>query len=236
MAILGAGAGGTVAKKPGEDTSMPMLAGMAGQVPLTAGSGGAAPPAGMMQVSSTPSLGSPVDATDASYARAKDEVGNSSAGLLKALQNAMSSRGLSGSSAETAAVGNTLLGSAGQLADVSRENAAKRADVANDFAKEQYEGGINMRGQDLNLLESRESNALGARGQDVTMRGQDITRTLGRDANSLTARGQDITQRGQDLDAQARAQALQYSANGGMNSLPSILGLWSAFQNGVTRY
>lgn len=187
----------------------------------TVNAGGAGNPGGMVGVSTwTPTmpgggttvtpgavnLGSPVASDAAAFAKAKDRVGASTQGLLKALQNSFASRNLSGGSAEVGAVGNTLLGAAGQLSDVARDEAIKEANDTNDFAKTAYSGGITQRGQDLGEIASERSAALGARGQDVS-----LEQSREDNANRLTL------------------QKLSQS------SPASIVGLLSAF-NGQRRY
>ncbi len=98
----------------------------------------------------------------AAYSRAKDQVGQSTGGLMKALQNQFSGRGLRGSSIEGRAVGSALESQAGQLADVSRGQAMQGSDRALDLAKTQYGGDIAMRGQDMDAqsqMRSIEANA-----------------------------------------------------------------------------
>jgi hypothetical protein len=95
----------------------------------------------------------------AAYSRAKDQVGQSQQGLQKALANQFSTRGLRGSSMEGRAVGSALEFGAGQLNDVSREQAIGGSQRAVDLAKTQYQGGITQRGQDLSERASARSNA-----------------------------------------------------------------------------
>lgn len=94
----------------------------------------------------------------ASYGRAKDQVGASTQGLMKSLQNQFAGRGLRGSSLESRAVGSGLESAQGELADVSREQAIRGGERATDLVKTQYSGDVTMRGQDLAENASIRSN------------------------------------------------------------------------------
>lgn len=92
----------------------------------------------------------------AAFSRAKDTVGQSTQGLLKALSNQFAGRGLRGSSMEGRAIGSALDSGVGQLADVARGQAVEGARRAENLATTQYQGDVAMRGQDV-----------AARGQDI---------------------------------------------------------------------
>jgi hypothetical protein len=96
----------------------------------------------------------------AAYSQAKDQVGDSTSGLMKALGNQFSSRGLRGSSIEGQAMGSGLEAGMGELADVSREQAIQGSKRSTDLAVTNYGGDITQRAQDI--------------GQNVAGRGQDI--------------------------------------------------------------
>lgn len=115
-------------------------------------------------------LGNPSESGRAAFARAKDRIGQSTAGLMKALNNQFAGRGLSGGSQEVAAVGNTLLGAHANLADVTRAQAIKESDDANDFARTEYTGNITQRGQDIDATNADRNAWLTKRGQDVAAR------------------------------------------------------------------
>jgi hypothetical protein len=104
-----------------------------------------------------------IDSGDAAaYSRAKDQVGQSTQGLMKSLQNQFAGRGLRGSSIEGNAVGSALESQAGQLADVSRGQAMQGSQRATDLAKTRYAGDIQMRGQDMDAesqMRSIEANS-----------------------------------------------------------------------------
>lgn len=118
------------------------------------GSGGsAAPPAQVPRVDST-------SASDLAFARAKDRVGASTQGLLKALGDRMGSRGLIGSSIEGNETGNILQGGGTDLANVASTQATSdvaRAERENALS---YQGGITQRGQDLQAEQARRELAL----------------------------------------------------------------------------
>lgn len=158
-----------------------------------------------------PTLPNPQSTSDLAFGKAKDQVGSSLQGLMKALGNQFADRGISGSSTAGNTIADTLVKGNGQLAQVATDQAIHDANTANDFAKTQFEGSLTGRGQDIGALESARSAALGERGQDVTMRGQDIT----------------------DQSERARLAYQQQQ-----DRLGSIMGLWKAFMgsNGKSLY
>ncbi len=142
-------------------------------------------------------------ANAAAFARAKDQVGQTSRGALTGLAGAMAGRGTVGSGVEGRGQQNIIQAGMGQLGDVSRQQAITNAELA------QKTGEINYQG-------------------DISQRGQDIGYGSGVNANMLTARGQDITQRGQDLEQQ-RAMAAQRQSQSSQQAsmLQGLLGALS---------
>lgn len=97
-----------------------------------------------------------INAADAAaYGRAKDQVGASTQGLLKSIQNQFGSRGLRGSSMEGRAAVGALEAGQGQLADTSREQAIQAGNRAVDLAKTSYTGNITQRGQDMDQQQAQ---------------------------------------------------------------------------------
>jgi len=123
----------------------------------------------------------PVDTTEAenaSFAKAKDQVGQESSGALTGLRSALASRGLLGGGLEERATASAANAAAGQLGDVSRQQAVTRADLAQQNAQTNYQGAITQRGQDFQKEEAGNSLAgqlaLGSYQGQITQRGQDI--------------------------------------------------------------
>lgn len=125
----------------------------------------------------------PQSSSNVAFARAKDTVGSSMSGLLKAVKNQFSTRGLTGSNLEGRGIVDALMGGEKQLADVAREQAIQDTNTGNNFAQMGYQGGIAQRGQDIGLMEANANAGLAHRSQDITMRGQDLMdRRAGQDS------------------------------------------------------
>lgn len=122
------------------------------------------------------------------FARAKDKVGQETAGSLTSLRSALAGRGMLGGGAEVRGTQNILTAGQGQLGDTTREQAVTEANRQSDFAKTGYEGQITQRGQDVT-----------SRGQDLDA--QTAARNLAFQAAKTNYEGQ-ITQRGQNISAQ----------------------------------
>lgn len=168
--------------------------------PTTAvGSGGAGG-------TSTPAHLAPVDtsaAEAASFNRAKDQVGQESAGALTGLRSALGGRGMLGSGLEERGTAAAATSAAGELGDVSRQQAVTRADEAQKNATTNFQGDVTQRGQDFQKEEAGNSLAgnlamAGYSGQ-ITQRGQDIT-------NANAQKALEIEQA--QLGAQQRSTAL----------------------------
>jgi len=155
-------------------------------------------------------------ANAAIFARAKDQVGQTSRGALTGLAGAMAGRGILGSGVEGRGIQSVINSGQGQLGDVTRQNAITDADISEQNALASYQGDITQRGQNIGLLDSQ-------RGQDVTQRGQDVSSQQNALNSLITQRGQDvgltgqgyqgqIAQRGQDLDQQRFNQQRQQAA------------------------
>ena len=149
-----------------------------------------------------PSLASPVASDAAAFAKAKDRVGQSTQGLMKALASQFAGRNLLNSSMDGQATTGALLGANQQLADVARDEAIKESGDQNDFAKTAYEGALSARGHDLGAQASERAAALEARGQDIGLQ-------TSREANASRYQLERLSQ----------------------SSPASLLGLWNAFLN-----
>jgi hypothetical protein len=74
-----------------------------------------------------------------------------------------------GGGAEAASVRNVIQSGAGELGQVSRDQAVKQADLAADFAKTGYAGSITQRGQDVSAQEAQARLAQEARLADANL-------------------------------------------------------------------
>ncbi len=104
----------------------------------------------------------------AAYSQAKDQVGDSTGGLMKALGSQFAGRGLRGSSIEGRAIGSGLEAGMGELADVSRGQAIEGSRRSTQLGLANYEGDISQRGQDITQ-----------RGQDMDDRHRRLASVLG---------------------------------------------------------
>lgn len=143
--------------------------------------GGVQAPTGTQGGASTAHL-APVDtsaAEVASFGKAKDQVGLESTGALAGLRSALGGRNLLGGGLEARATTQAATSAAGQLGDVSRQQAVTRADEAQKNATTNFQGDITQRGQDFQKEEAGNSLAgeLAVAGANnaVTQRGQDIS-------------------------------------------------------------
>ena len=99
----------------------------------------------------------PVDsqsARNAAYARAKEQIGGSTQGAIKALQNLYSEKGLTGSSAEGQAIGSAVGGGAKGLNEFSTQQALAEVARQQQEAALHYQGGITQRGQDMGFIQA----------------------------------------------------------------------------------
>lgn len=133
----------------------------------------------------------PVDtsaAQAATFARAKDQVGQTASGALTGLRSALGGRGMLGSGLEERGTAAAATSAAGELGDVSRQAAITKAGLDNQNATTNFQGAITERGQDFAKEEAANS--------------------LAGDLAKTTYAGQ-IQQRGQDIQAINAAKALE---------------------------
>ncbi len=105
----------------------------------------------------------------ASFAAAKDRVGKTSRASLDALRGELGASGMLGGGAEGQLTRDVIQSGAGELGQVSRDQAVKEADLAGDFAKTSYAGGITQRGQDVSAAEAQARLAQEARLSDANL-------------------------------------------------------------------
>lgn len=201
--------------------------------------GGANPPtSGGSSSTSSPTIGgsgtaasdssayahlAPVDTTaaeTASFNKAKDTVGQTTAGSLTGLRSALASRGMLGSGLEERGTTAAITAGAGQLGDVSRQQAVTRADEAQKNAQANFEGDITQRGQDFSSADTR-------RGQDFQK--EEAGNTLAGSLALGTYNGQ-IAQRGQDITAKSEQQriAMEQAQLAAQQRSTSLAGLSAA--------
>lgn len=102
---------------------------------------------------------------NATFAAAKDKVGQQSRASLDALNGELGSKGMLGSGAEVQGVRDVVNNNAEQLGQVTRDSAKANAATALDLAKTNYTGSIAQRGQDIQSQEANASLALQANNQ-----------------------------------------------------------------------
>jgi len=93
-------------------------------------------------------------ASNAAFATAKDRVGQTSRASLDALRGELGASGMLGGGAEGRLVADVITKGEGELGQVSRDQAMKESDLAADFAKTNFSGGITQRGQDVSAAEA----------------------------------------------------------------------------------
>jgi hypothetical protein len=164
-------------------------------------------------------------ANAAIFARAKDQVGQTTSGALTGLAGAMAGRGILGSGVEGRGQQNIVTSGQENLGNVSRENAIQNAAIAEQNALAGYQGDVTQRQQDIGLEQSNAANVLGARGQDTTLAEANA-------ANQLGARGQTLgtatTERGQNISLAEQQSQLQLQKQlASQQALTGLLGAYS---------
>jgi hypothetical protein len=99
-------------------------------------------------------------ANAAAYNTAKDTVGKTGQSALSGFRDTLAGRGLLGSGIEAQGTEQLAESGAGQLGQVTRDQATKSADLAQQTALANYQGGIAQQGQQLGA-------ATAQRGQDI---------------------------------------------------------------------
>lgn len=138
---------------------------------FTSGGGSVNPAGGITAGSRLPTLQMPDQsaASRAAFATAKDRVGQTGRASLDALRGELGASGMLGGGAEGQLVRDTVTKASGELGQVSRDQASKEADLAADFAKTNYTGGIAQRGQDVQAAEAQARLAQEQRLADATL-------------------------------------------------------------------
>jgi hypothetical protein len=152
LGMGGAGGGGGAAGGPGGGIGTP--GGSTGGYPAGKGGGYVAP----IQMPDTTA------ATNAAFARAKDQAGALSRSSLDSLSGELGSQGMLGSGAQLQGTADILGGATNVMGKEISSEAGQQAGIAADFAKTGYEGSIAQRGQDIQAQE-----AAAARNQQVLL-------------------------------------------------------------------
>ena len=144
----------------------------------------------------------PIDMTaanSAAFGRAKDQVGQQSAGALAGLRSALGGRGMLGSGAEYRGTQGVITKGQGELGEVSRTQAINDVAMSADIAKANQQADLTMRGQDISRRGQNMDYSLGYRSGDITQRGQDINERTSNAQMQMTRSLQEAAQRQQIL-------------------------------------
>jgi hypothetical protein len=106
-------------------------------------------------------------ATAAAYARAKDKIALEGNAASKAMEGALTARGVSGTGLEAKGRKDITRASMSQLGEVARQQAMSDVQREDEFAKLGYTGGITQRGQDIQSILSKYMADLTQRGQNI---------------------------------------------------------------------
>jgi hypothetical protein len=131
-------------------------------------------------------------AESATFGKAKDQVGQETAGALTGLRSALAARGMLGGQGEYRGTQGVVTKGQGELGDVSRQQAVTHLGNEMDIEKANQQAALTGRGQNIDF-------SLGTRGQDVTQRGQDIQYAESQAQLALTKSLQEAAQRQQIL-------------------------------------
>jgi hypothetical protein len=133
-------------------TGLPLLGSMSGSSASGSGAGGG---------SSVPQVQMPdtSGAVNAAFARGKDQAGSTARAALSALQEEMAGRNMLGSGQEAMATADVVGKAGAGVNELTREQAIKSANFANQRGLEQYKGLITQRGQDLNVQQENARRA-----------------------------------------------------------------------------
>ncbi len=97
----------------------------------------------------------PTEATNQAFARAKDTAGNLSRASLDALNGELGSQGMLGGGGQAQGAADILARATNTMGEESNMEAGKNVDLAADFAKTNFQGGITQRGQDIQQQEAQ---------------------------------------------------------------------------------
>lgn len=100
-------------------------------------------------------------ARGAAFARAKERTGQTSRAALDALRGVLSSSGRLGGQFEAEKTGQVIGGAAGDLGEFEREQLIQDLQRAGQISDREAAGALTRRGQDISLLQSRQSSLQG---------------------------------------------------------------------------
>ena len=118
------------------------------------GTGGAAPNI------AAPTMPDPTAANAATFANAKNQVGQTSRASLDALNGELGSQGMLGGGAAVQGARDVVNAGQTELGNVTNQQAITNAQTANQFAQTAYQGAITQRGQDIQQQEAASNLAL----------------------------------------------------------------------------
>lgn len=154
-ALLKSMTSGNTGINGGASTAMGGFMGGSASGGTTSGGGtGSGVPGGGMATIPGVELPDQTAATAARFATAKDKVGQIGRASIDALRGELGATGGLGGGAEVQGVRDVVQSGAGELGQVSRDEAIKQADLGADFAKTRYSGSIAQRGQDVSAREA----------------------------------------------------------------------------------
>ena len=100
------------------------------------------------------------EAEKATFNRAKDQQGLITRSALSGLQGSLAGRGMLGSGLEGRETGKIVQQGAGELGNLSREQAIQHAALGQKNAEAAFAGGITQRGQDISAQQNQQQQAL----------------------------------------------------------------------------
>jgi hypothetical protein len=146
----------------------------------------------------------------ASFARAKDTAGQLAAASLRSLRDVFAGRGMLGSGNEGEQSRAILQAGAGQLGDVSREQAIQSSAMRERENALNYQGAIQQRGQSIDMAEKAAQRGLDQAVANANLRAQGVLAT---NSSRMDAYRAAIEQRGQNISAlQTDAQRQEEAA------------------------
>jgi hypothetical protein len=132
-------------------TGMPLLGSSS-----SSGSGSGSGGAGTLPAVQMPDTSA---ATGAAFARGKDQAGSTARAALSALQEEMAGRNMAGSGQEAMATADVINQAGAGVNELTREQAIKDAQFANQRGIEAYRGNITQRGQNINVQQENQRRA-----------------------------------------------------------------------------
>lgn len=118
-------------------------------------------------------------ANAATFARAKDQAGETARGALTGLRSQLAGRGMLGSGMEAKVTGNIIGKGAQGLNEVTRSQAIQDVNTTENRANQTYAGDITQRGQDLNAQQAEFNRQAQMRSQQSQQQAKMLQGLLG---------------------------------------------------------